>query len=472
VALFGAATLLTRSWEGDLHGDPVRYAAVARNILATGDWLTLHDGPGCVYANKPPLMFWLVAMNFRLFGVSTYTAKLWSCLFGIGACLMTYLVGRRLFGGTAGMLAGCMLAMTVGFVPNAVDLRLDSAVTFFAVLAVYGILRADQDDRPRWLLLVGLAAGLGAMTKPSAALHVAALTLLLLGVRRPSMLVTPFMLGALALAAAIAAPWHVLLVTRQGEGFVDVYFREQIGSRMAMGVHFFSHVWANMSVLLLRSLPWWPLGVYAVARRRRSGSRERWGTCLALLWIAEVVILMAVPPKRYDRYTMPAYPAIALLAGFGLNLLLSVRVRKAVAYAAMTTALLIVFVLATVPVQVHTYSCAGFGTARELLDRVSPGQEVASYDPHMPPGPGHDPRQWGLRSKIFYYMGRRLENYPDLEQLLASPEAFVIVRDRHQDALTGTGFKVLLRLDNHYRLAQRCAPGAAADAEGAGRPQP
>ena len=147
VALFSCVMLFTRSWEGDLHGDPVHYAAVAKNILTTGDWLTMHDGPDLVYANKPPLMFWLVAVSFRLFGASTYTAKFWSCMFGVGTCLMTYLIGRRLFGGRAGLLAGCMVAVFPGVVPAVVDLRLESAVAFYTTVAVYCLLRAREKGR-------------------------------------------------------------------------------------------------------------------------------------------------------------------------------------------------------------------------------------------------------------------------------------------------------------------------------------
>ena len=270
VALVAVLAFYARSWEGDLHGDPVHYGAVAKSILSSGDWLTMHDGPGLLYARKPPLMFWMVAVNFRLFGASTYTAKFWSCAFAVGVCLLTYLVGRRLFGETAGLLAGCMMTAFPGVVPNAIDLRLDSAASFFTVLSVYAVVRADQEERPVWLLLVGLAAGLGMMVKPSAALHVGTLTVLLLAVRRPRMLIHPYVLGAVALAVALGAPWHLLMIARHGRQFTDSYFGEQIGSRMKAGGHFFANAGGYLAVMSARALPWWPLGAYALVRRGRA----------------------------------------------------------------------------------------------------------------------------------------------------------------------------------------------------------
>ena len=149
VALFAVLAFYVRSWEGDLHGDPVHYGAVARTMVSTGNWLDPQDAPGVFYARKPPLMFWLVAVNFKLFGISTYTAKFWSCAFGVGVCLLTYLLGRRLFSETAALLAGAMSATFPGVVPNVIDLRLDSAVAFFTVLAIYSALRAAQEGRAR-----------------------------------------------------------------------------------------------------------------------------------------------------------------------------------------------------------------------------------------------------------------------------------------------------------------------------------
>ena len=308
VALFAVLALYTRSWEGDLHGDPLHYAAIAKCILSSGDWLSMHDGPDLLYARKPPLMFWLTAVNFKLFGASTYTAKFWSIAFGVGTCLLIFLVGRRLFGETAGLLAGVMMATFPGVVPNVIDLRLDSAVAFFTVLAVYGVVRATQEERPLWLLVPGLAAGLGMMIKPSAALHVAVLSGLLLAVRRPRMLAHPCTLGAVALAAAIAAPWHLAMMARHGSAFTDAYFSEQIGSRVAPGLHIFSNAAGYLGDVAVRALPWWPVAAYALVRRGRAGAQERAGMLAAGLWFVAILLLMAVPPKVYDRYMVPGLP--------------------------------------------------------------------------------------------------------------------------------------------------------------------
>jgi len=461
VAVFALSALLTRSWEGDLHGDPVRYASVSLSILQTGDWLIMHNAPGVIYTDKPPLMFWLVATSYRLFGVGTYAAKVWSCLFAIGACVLTYLLGKRLFGPTAGLLAGAMLAVTPGLVINAVDLRMDSSVMFYMVLAALAVVRADAEDRPRWLLLAGLAAGLAVMTKSAAG----ALVGLLLLVRRPRFLIHPYLFGAVALALLVALPWHVHEMFWNKEKFAERYLGAQIEDRLVLGWHIPANVVRHIGSILLRGLPWTPLALLALVRRRRLGHRElasgrteRWGMTLALVWAAEVIVLMAVAPRPYDRYLIPAYPAIMLLAGLGLDQLLSPRARAAAPAVVACLGVASTFLLAVVPVKLHTYQSTGFVHARDLLDTVTPGTPLAVYDPTVPPESSRIYGSWVLCSKTNYYLRRPLRISVSEEELLAASPRFVMARNQYAEPLRTAGYEKILDLDGTYQLFERHAP--------------
>src|SRR5689334_21558130 len=83
VTFAAAVTMMARLWEGDLFRDEVLYAAVAKQILVRHEWLNLYLG-GDPYWNKPPLLFWLAALAYRVGGISTFTAKLFPALFGVG----------------------------------------------------------------------------------------------------------------------------------------------------------------------------------------------------------------------------------------------------------------------------------------------------------------------------------------------------------------------------------------------------
>lgn len=445
-----------RAWEGDLHGDPVHYAAIARNIVTSGDWLTMRDAPDLLYANKPPLMFWLVAANFRLFGLSTFAAKFWSCLFAVGACLMVFLIGRRLFGATAGLLGGCILAATPGMIMCSMDLRLDSAVALAVAATAYAVVRAVQDGRPRWLLLAGAAGGLGFMTKMSAGAHVPAVLVLMLAVSRPRWLLSPWFWGAVALGVAIAAPWHLAVAGRHGQEFTGTYFGREIGERMVFGMHLPKHLALNFLGFGTLTLPWWPLAAYALFRWRRAAAVERWGMLLALLWIGEVLLASTVPPKRYDRYLTTAFPAVALLAGCGLAWLIPERHRDRVPRLLRTLAIIQALVLALLPVSFHEPSCEGFVHARALLEQLDPSPTLAGYWPGSPIEEAHGGMgPWGLRAKATYYLGRNVVFYSQGDALVKSGVRFVVARDRHVADLIPLGFELALELDESYRLLQR-----------------
>lgn len=462
VALVALLNFLGRAWEGDLHGDPVHYAALAKNIVASGEWLTLRDAPDLVYAKKPPLMMWLVAANFRFFGANTFTAKVWSCIFAVGVCILVFLTGRRLFGETAGLLGGCSVALMPGMVMNSMDLRLDSAVSLAVAATVYGAVRAVQEGRPRWLFLAGVAGGLGFMTKMSAGVHVPAVLVLVLLASRPRWLLHPCFWGAVALGVAIAAPWHLVVAGRHAESFTGVYFRQEMGERMVFGKHVAGNLVGNAVTLVVLTLPWFALAAYAVARWRRGGPAERWGMLVALLWTAEVLLVTAVPPKRYERYMATAFPAIGLLAGRGLAWLIPRRHHGRVPRVVRVLAALQAFAMVLVPVELHNYRCLGFTQARPMLDALEPGTALAGY---WPPEPGKEEREgggpWGLRAKATYYLDRQVAYYARAEDLAATPTRFAAARERHVADLVKLGFEVAFELDESYRLLMRPAPAGS-----------
>ncbi|CAO0822629.1 4-amino-4-deoxy-L-arabinose transferase [Desulfarculales bacterium] len=86
--------------------DEARYAEIAREMMESGDWVTPRLNY-VKYFEKPILTYWLVAASFKIFGVSDYTARLTPAIFGTLIVLLTYLLGRGLWGGEAAFGAEC-----------------------------------------------------------------------------------------------------------------------------------------------------------------------------------------------------------------------------------------------------------------------------------------------------------------------------------------------------------------------------
>src|SRR5512143_1989638 len=108
--------------------DEGRYAEVPREMVATGDWVTPHLD-GVKYLEKPPLMYWAVALCLEVFGASEWSVRAPVALFGLGGVLLTYAAGRRLYGRPAGLLAAGVLATSLLYFVLARLLIIDMAVS-------------------------------------------------------------------------------------------------------------------------------------------------------------------------------------------------------------------------------------------------------------------------------------------------------------------------------------------------------
>src|SRR6185436_864896 len=90
------------------------FAGVGREMVTRGDWVTPHLN-GAPYLNKPPLLYWMVATSYSIFGINTWAARLPLALIGWCGVLLVWQWARQLFGSQAGRCAAIMLAVCAGW---------------------------------------------------------------------------------------------------------------------------------------------------------------------------------------------------------------------------------------------------------------------------------------------------------------------------------------------------------------------
>ena len=149
-----------------LEPDEGRYAQIPREMLAHDSWVvpTLQGEP---YLDKPPLTYWLVALSYRVFGVSPAAARLVPALCVHLTILAVYLIGRRSLGERAAFWAALLLSVAPGFVCVARLLLLDGVLTLCVTMSVLCGFEAVRMGRlkPAWWIVAALASGLGFLTK-------------------------------------------------------------------------------------------------------------------------------------------------------------------------------------------------------------------------------------------------------------------------------------------------------------------
>ncbi|MDP9383039.1 MAG: DUF2298 domain-containing protein [Chloroflexota bacterium] len=252
------------------------------------------------------------------------------------ACI--FLLGRRLFGAGAGLLAAALSALTVLQVQFSHFYVAEPVMTMFLTAALLQIVRALQDRNGRAVLYAGLLLGLAVATKPSAAAFVpAGLVLLTVGAASgpnnrtgsdtprgwAPRLVRGVRIALFAgivsvLAWALWEPYAVLdlrtyLANINAEsqiqrGIIDVPYTRQYVGTIPGWYHLSQYVrWGAgipLGLLTAAGLLW---GVYRTARRRD------WRYALLLAWIAPYTLSILMLEAKWLRYMIPISPALLLM---------------------------------------------------------------------------------------------------------------------------------------------------------------
>jgi 4-amino-4-deoxy-L-arabinose transferase-like glycosyltransferase len=130
------------------------------------------DPSGLMTVDKPPLALWVQALSVRVFGFHSWSILVPQALMGVATVALVYDLTRRMWGRTAGFVAGLVLAVTPITVAISRHNNPDALLALCCVGALWCLVRAFQDGRTRWLVLAGVSVGLGFETKMGAALLV------------------------------------------------------------------------------------------------------------------------------------------------------------------------------------------------------------------------------------------------------------------------------------------------------------
>ena len=312
------------------------HADAGREILTSGDWVTLHEN-GIRYLEKAPLPYWAMAISFKLFGVAAWTARLPLHLSVLLLAFLIYQFGRRFLSPRAGFWGGVSFLASVGPYLFTRLIIPDVTVGLWLGISLYFFLDGWQKKKPSalscWAIAVSVALnvltkGLIGVVFPCAIILV---FLLLVGDLRHSL---KMHLGSSTLVFFLfAAPWHILAALRnppagQAKGFlwfyfVNEHFRRYLGKRYPADYGTVP-ILLFYGLLLLWLLPWSSFFPQALAQIRLrlpriAGSRESNEAVLLLMscWAAVILFFFSFS-TRQEYYVAPILPALALVLGHWL----------------------------------------------------------------------------------------------------------------------------------------------------------
>ena len=317
-------------------------AQIARNMLDSGDWVTARLN-GVAYLEKSPLKYWMIAVSYMIFGTHDWAARIPLALGTIALCWLTFLMGRWAFSALAGFYAGMVLSTCIGlWLFTRIQIP-DAILTATIALAMWSFLRVLDDGEPRprlWAasLAASIAAGLLLKGLIAALFPVAAGLLYLYFTKQLFSTdawkrIRPF--SGIAIVLIIAAPWHVL-ATLNNPPWLDFTMKSEPGHYHGFFWFYFfnEHVFRFLNMrhprdynTVPRALFWlfhllwlFPWSVYFPKLAKLSYKPvDRAGRMrlLCLCWTGFLLTFFTFSTTQ-EYYSMPCYPALALLLGSAL----------------------------------------------------------------------------------------------------------------------------------------------------------
>jgi len=333
------------------------YGKIAKNILASGDWLTLHHRIMPV-VDKPPMTFWLMSACMAVFGTGEWVLRVWHIGLAIATVLTTFALARLALPRPQALLSALILLTTMQFFYQSLVPEQHIPLTLFVTLAVYGFLRWERGAPGAAAVLASCAVACAVLSIGLAGL---VMPVLIVGahlmVDRPRLPPRPLPVAILAVLVflGLTAPWFVIGILRQGRPFADTFF---LGGTLGVG-RYFHHVQTSPT-----TVPWWagfgayvllvPLGflpwtgwLWPALRGGWAARREEPLLWTCTLWVIVVLGFLSLSlGDKSSRYILPVFPPLAVLAGHALG---QPRWAKQAAAVSLAAALPLLGVVAVVP---------------------------------------------------------------------------------------------------------------------------
>ncbi len=313
--------------------DEGRNAEAGREMLETGDWISPTFNYEPRFA-KPVLVYWLMSLSYRWFGVDEFSARLPSAVFGLGLILLQYLFLSRFFGRAVGLFGALMLLLNIQMIGLGRMVLTDSVLIFFTTLSLFsfwlGFQGRSNERWWRWVFYLGMA--MATLAKGPVGFLVPLVTVALYVTatrqwRRFWKEASP--LAGSLLFTAVAFPWYAIMWSIHGAQYAASAQANTVGRFLnPMEGHGFT-VLFYVPVLLVGFFPWsgwlpfaWvdAYGSWREARRRTpnepSSTPQRPSIELewfAAAWVLGVLFFFTLSSTRLAHYIGPLFPAAALL---------------------------------------------------------------------------------------------------------------------------------------------------------------
>lgn len=295
--------------------DEGRNAEKAREILLLNDWVTPHENFVPIL-DKPIFYYWLIAISYKVFGLSEWAARLPSVLAAICCLIIVYRFARVQLGYWESLWSPLVLVTGLEFFILSRIVILDMTLTFFTTVALscfYSAANAGQESKRKLLcLIMYLALAAGTLVKGLIGLILPGMVFFfyLLFAKKWSALRKMYLVPGVLIYISLVAPWY-LWSEQRNPGYLQYYFWEEHFSRYLSDEFNRSKAWYYFPLVLgVGFLPWsfiLPLSI----KNLIEDFDDKY--LFLALWVCLPLLFFSFSESQLPQYILPIFPALALL---------------------------------------------------------------------------------------------------------------------------------------------------------------
>jgi 4-amino-4-deoxy-L-arabinose transferase-like glycosyltransferase len=308
--------------------DEPRYAQVAREMVDGGDWVLMHVN-GKTYEDKPPLFFWLIAFSSYLWqGLTSFSARFPSAFFGTLTALLTFFLGKKLYGLRTGFLSALILTTSFEFAYLSIRANIDATLTFFTTASLLFFLQWYQSNKVeegekrdnRGLSIYGFYIGMAFATLakgPVGFILPLLVSLAYLLFQKDWKTIKRMrLLTGMVLFFMIVLSWYLPAVLKGGQNFLNETLLHHTLDRFVKGSSHVRPIYYYFANFPVDFLPWFLFLpgaiVYGLSKRKGKISKD---FLFLLVWFVVIFLFFSFSKGKRAIYLLPLYPAASLLVG-------------------------------------------------------------------------------------------------------------------------------------------------------------
>jgi 4-amino-4-deoxy-L-arabinose transferase-like glycosyltransferase len=301
--------------------DEGRNAEKAREVLVLNDWVTPHENFYPVL-DKPMFFYWLVALSYKLFGVSEWSARLPSALAALACLILVYRFADQRWGRWEALWSALILLTCAQFFLLARIVILDMPLTFFLTLALrafYEAVHADEGKRRRlWCLAMYVSLGAATLIKGLIGVVLPGMVFVfyLLLTHRWSILRRIYLIPGALIFLAIVLPWYLQADARHAGYLRYFIWHEHFGRFMSENFDRAEPWYYFILVGLIGFFPWTLLLPFVVREYWKKRLDDK--TLFLTLWVGLPFVFFSASNSKLAHYLLPIFPALSILTAAAL----------------------------------------------------------------------------------------------------------------------------------------------------------